>query len=217
MNFETLIVDGPYLAHRSWGAPYKLTTQDDRDSTMIHTFLRSLNSLRKQFNPSQIIIARESPGTPSWRKEISSSYKGRRIMVNPEYVIELEDLQKLLCLLNIPQYMSPGNEADDVIARLSISINDLKVKYPIVVFTVDKDLMQLVGENLRVYDGKEFYDDVKVKAKFGVYPEHIPDLLAIAGDKSDNIQGLNGIGVKKAANLINKNGSVEDINISTLT
>jgi len=213
MNYETLIVDGPYLAHRSYGAPYKLTTSNGRDSTMIHSFLRSLNSFRKQINPNKIIIAWESHGTKSWRKEKYPAYKGTKESVNPEFIMELEDLQKLLSLLKVSQYNSPCNEADDVIARLTISMNDLHIKYPIVIFTVDKDIMQLVGENLQIFNGKEFFNDDKVKEKFGVYPEHIPDLLAIAGDKADNIEGLNGYGVKKAAKIIEQFGNIENITL----
>jgi len=214
MNFKTLIVDGPYLAHRSCDAPYKLTTSDGRDSTMIHSFMRSLNSIRKQINPDTIIIAWESHGTPSWRKEMYPAYKGNRTNgLNHQFIFQMKDLQNLLHLFNIQQYNSYGNEADDVMARLSIDINN--IKYPIAIFTKDKDMMQLVGEQLQVYDGKVFYDIKKVKEKFFVWPEYIPDLLAIAGDKSDNIHGLDNVGFKKAAKLIEKYGNVENVQLSS--
>jgi len=213
--FNTLIVDGPYLAHRSYDAPYKLTTSSGRDATMIHSFIRSLNSIRKQINPERIIIAWESPGTPSWRKEQNKTYKESRGRVDDQYIFQMDDLQKLLHLFGVEQYNSYGNEADDVIARLSISVNDLKVKYPIVIYTVDKDLMQLVGEECQVYNGKQFFDINKVKEKFFVYPEYIADLLALAGDKSDNIKGLDGFGFKKASQIINEEGHIEDITFNS--
>jgi len=199
------------LAHRSYDAPYKLTTTNGRDATMIHSFIRSLNSLRKQINPDTIIIAWESHGTPSWRKEQYPAYKGTRGRVDEQYIYQLEDLQKLLYLFGVEQYYAPNNEADDVIARLSISVNDIKVKYPLLIFTTDKDMMQLVGDCCQVYDGKVFYDINKVKEKYFVYPEQIPDLLAIAGDKADNIQGLNGYGFKKAAKLLEKYNDIESL------
>ena len=211
MNYETLIIDGPYLAHRSYDAPYRLTTKDGRDSTMIHSFIRSLNAFRKQFNPNIIIIAWESPGTPSWRKQQYPAYKGTRGRLDEQFIYQLNDLQNLLHLFGVKQYNSPCNEADDVIARLSID----NIKYPVVVFTKDKDIMQLVGEQLQVYDGKEFYDINKVKEKFFVWPEQIPDLLAIAGDKSDNIEGLEGFGFKKAAKIIEEIGDIEHLNMLT--
>jgi len=211
MNFKTLIVDGPYLAHRSYSAPYRLTTSDGRDSTMIHSFMRSLNSFRKQFAPDTIIIAWESYGTPAWRKKQYPAYKGTRGKVDEQYIFQLTDLQKLLALFKVKQYNSYGNEADDVIARLSID----SIKYPLLIFTKDKDMMQLVGEECKVYDGKVFYDINKVKEKYFVWPEQIPDLLAIGGDKADNIHGLEGYGFKKASKLIEKFGDVENLDIST--
>jgi DNA polymerase-1 len=211
MNYETLIIDGPYLAHRSYDAPYRLTTKDGRDSTMIHSFIRSLNAFRKQFNPKTIIIAWESPGTPSWRRHQYPAYKGTRGRLDEQFIYQLNDLQNLLHLFGVKQYNSPCNEADDVIARLSID----NIKYPVVVFTKDKDIMQLVGEQLQIYDGKELYDINKVKEKFFVWPEQIPDLLAIAGDKSDNIEGLEGFGFKKAAKIIEEIGDIEHLNMLT--
>ena len=203
MNCNTLIIDGSYLAQRSFKAPYHLTTTDGRDATLIHSFIRTLNSLHKQLTPKHIVIAWESPGTPSQRRLQYSAYKSQRT-ANPEYISELKDLQKLLYLFGIPQYNSSGNEADDVIAKLVGSEK-------IVVFTTDKDLMQLVSDNCQVYDGKTFYDTAKVKEKFGVLPSQIPDLLAIAGDKADNIEGISGYSIKKSAKILREFGNVESI------
>lgn len=202
---DLLLVDGPYLAHRSYDAPYHLLTSDGRNSTMLHSFIRSLNYLRKQINPKKTIIAWESPGTMSWRKNLDCRYKSTR-GTKSDFIEELKDLQKILFLLNIPQYKSPNNEADDVIANFAT-----KAKYPVVIFTSDKDLMQLVNGNCQVFDGKSFYDAKKVEEKFFVTPDLIPDLLAIAGDKSDNIEGINGFGFKKSAKVIHEFGHVENI------
>ena len=208
MQYKTLIVDGGYLAHRSYQAPYKLTTRRGLDATLIHSFIRSLNAIYKKFKPLQILVAWESPGTPSWRRELYPSYKHQRT-IDIQYVAELEDLQVLLQLLNIKQFYAPNNEADDVMARLSIDFNH--IDYPLIIFTVDKDIMQLVGEQCMIYDGKTMYDINKVKEKFFVWPEQIPDLLAIAGDKSDCIQGLNGYGFKKTAKLLDTYKDLEAI------
>jgi len=212
MQYNTLIIDGPYLAHRSYDAPYRLTTSTGRDATIIHSFIRSLNSFRKQFNPETIIIAWESHGTPSWRKEQYPAYKGNRGRVDEQYIYQLEDLQTLLNLFGVKQYYSPSNEADDVIASYVDNCLD-----KIIIFTSDKDIMQLVNAYCIVYDGKTFYDINKVKEKFFVMPKQIPDLLAIAGDKSDNIQGLDGYGFKKAAKILEKYENIESIPSGKLT
>lgn len=198
MQYKTLIVDGSYLAYKSYASPYRLTTPTGLDATMIHGFIRSLNARRKEFKPNKIIVTWESHGTPSWRKELSSIYKPGK-QLNKQFISSQEDLKILLYLLNVPQYYSPTNEADDVIARL---VFDKQTEFPILVYTPDKDIMQLIGEHCHTYDGKKIMTPNKVKAKFGVWPEDIPKFLAIVGDIADNIKGIDGIGPKKAAKYI---------------
>jgi len=198
MQYKTLIVDGPYLSHKSYAAPYRLTTPDGLDATMIHGFIRSLNARRKEFNPNKIIVAWESHGTPSWRKQLSKIYKPGK-QLNKQFISSQEDLKILLQLLNVPQYMSPTNEADDVIARLTTNKD---IEKPILIYTPDKDIMQLIDENCHTTDGKEIMNLGRVKTKFGVWPKEIPKYLAIVGDVVDNIKGIDGIGPKKAAKYI---------------
>jgi DNA polymerase I len=205
---DALLVDGPYLAHRSYGAPYKLTTSKGKDATMIHSFLVTLNSLRKQLNPSEIIIAWESHGTKSWRRSMLQDYKPSSGKVTQDYVEELIDLQLILHLLNIKQYYSPSNEADDVLARLA-----KEKQGKVLIYTVDKDLMQLVDEDTYIFDGrtKMLIEEQHVRVKFGVEPYQIPDLLAIAGDVCDNIKGIDNYGIKKAAKLLSEYIHIEGI------
>lgn len=195
MQYKTLIIDGSYLAHRSYASPYRLTT-GELDATMIHGFIRTLNARRKEFEPNKIIVAWESHGTPNWRRELLSTYKPGK-QLNKQFVTSQEDLKILLYLLNVPQYYSPNNEADDVIARLI-----LEQEKPILIYTPDKDIMQTINEYVHTYNGKEIFTQKEVKYKFGVWPEDIPEFLAIVGDNSDNIQGVKGIGPKKAIKII---------------
>lgn len=202
MKYSTLIIDGPYLYHRSSKAPYKLLTSDGRDVTGIHASLKTINSFRKKFNLNKIKITWESYGTPSWRKKLSSDYKSNtRGSIDPT---QLKDLQYLLHLFDLEQYYSPENEADDVIASLKKSSSK-----DIIIFTTDKDIMQLVDENTHIYTGKKIIRINDVKERFLIDPDKIPDLLAIAGDVSDNIIGLYKVGFKKAAKIVNRYGSVE--------
>ena len=196
--YKTIIVDGPYIAHRSYDAPYKLTTPDGLDATLIHGFIRSLNARRKECNPERIIIAWESPGTPSWRKKLYPLYKQTRGRLNNNFISSQTDLQILLHLFGVKQYFSPTNEADDVIATLVKRHN----KSDTLIYSNDKDLTQLIGDNCHMHNGKEIMTSEKVKNKFGVYPKDIPRYLAIVGDNSDNIKGIDGIGPKKAMQYI---------------
>ena len=198
MNYKTMIVDGPFLAHRSHRAPYRLTTNTGLDATMIHGFIRALNARRKQFEPERIIIAWESHGTVSWRKRIYPNYKSTR-MLTGKFVSTLNDLKMLLYLFGVEQYYSPENEADDVIANFVMS----DIEKPVLIFTSDKDLMQLADKDCHVFDGKEIFTIDKVKEKFGVHPRYLPDYLSLVGDSVDNIEGIKGIGHKKAIEIIN--------------
>ena len=201
-SYNTLLIDGPYLYHRSANVPYKLTNSSGVDTTSLHSFFVSINALRKKFNPDEIIVTWESHGTPSWRKKISSKYKlNYESNVDP---IQLKDIQYLLHLFGVPQYYAPENEADDVIASLKESS-----KGCIVIFTIDKDIMQLVDDNTHIWNGKKLFKIKDVKEKFLVEPKEIPDLLAICGDNVDNIIGIKGYGPKKSAKIINKYGSIE--------
>ena len=201
MTCQTLLVDGPYLAHRSYAAPFKLTTSHGLDATIIPTFLRSLLACHKQFQPKETIIAWESHGTPSWRRAANPNYKPKQAL-DFNFINQVKDLQNLLYLLGIEQYYSPTNEADDVIATLC--------KPDTLIYSVDKDLMQLLKQGVYQWTGKDMFDEFRVVEKFGVPPKLIPDLLALMGDASDNIIGIRGWGQKKSSKLIARYGQVED-------
>jgi len=190
------------LAHKSYAAPYRLTTDTGLDATMIHGFIRSLNARRKEFKPERIIVTWESHGTTSWRKKRYPLYKTGR-QLNKQFISCQEDLKILLYLFGIEQYYSPENEADDVIGRLTCDSNAFGLGYPLLIFASDKDLMQLIGEHCHMYDGKKIITTKEVKDKFGIEPKDIPKFLAVVGDDVDNIKGIDGIGPKKAAKYIN--------------
>ncbi len=193
-----MIIDGPYLAHRSFKAPYKLTTSTGLDSTLIFTFLKSLKLLKRKYCPSSVILTWESHGTPSWRRDLLPTYKPHK-KVCEDYLVQLEDLQVYLDNMNVPQYYSPTNEADDVIATL------LKDE-PTLIFTIDKDIMQLIDDRIPigVIVKHELFREKEFVRKFNIQPKQMPDYLALVGDKSDNIKGVVGIGKVKSTKLLAK-------------
>lgn len=208
---KILLVDGPYLAHRSYYAPYQLTTNTGLSAKMLHSFLRTTLSLYKKFQPNKTIVAWESFGTKPWRNELHPNYKQQRGAIKTDYYEQVKDLQMILHFLNIEQLYAPENEADDVIATL-VAQTYQKFEAVHFIFSSDKDLMQLVDNIWTfMYDGKTLYDKQTVKEKFRVIPEKIPDLLALWGDVADNIEGIKGFGMVKASKLVNQYGSIEDI------
>lgn len=205
MSYDTLIVDFPYLSHRSYCAPFQLTTKTGLNSTLIYSFLVTVKSLREKFNPKEIIFACESYGTKSWRRALQSTYKPVK-RTEQGYITSVNDLKILLYLLGYKQCKADCNEADDTIATLAVGASKTKL-----IFTVDKDIMQVINPLVHIYTGKEIFDETKVKEKFGVYPRQIPDLLAITGDRADNIVGVKGYGPKKATAVLNQYGIIEHI------
>jgi len=197
MNYDILLIDGPYLAHRSYCAPFKTTTSTGLESHAILSFMNTLLMLKKKFQPKQTIVAWESYGTPSWRRELYSTYKPSK-SCDTSFIDQTKDIMRLLHALHIPQYSAPNNEADDVIAHFTMKYKNMNT----VIFTVDKDMMQLVFHNIDIYNGKQICDTNYVVDKFGVHPLQIPDLLSIVGDSADNIQGIQKYGYKRASKLL---------------
>ena len=201
-----LLIDSPYLSHRSFSLQNRLTTSTGLDATLIHNFIRSLGPLKRKFPNAEMIFTWESYGSSQWRRELYPSYKPPKF-VNDGYKEQVRDLQRLLSNIGYQQFYSNGNEADDVLARLCYD----NVDKNIVIFTVDKDIMQLINNNVHIYNGKELFEEHDVKNKYLVSPNQIPDLLAIWGDVSDNIDGIESYGFKKSVEIINKFGDIEHI------
>ena len=215
MKISTLIIDGPYLSHKSYDAPYAIHRSDGLKVTHIHAFIQGFQALRKQFNPDKTIVAWESHGTPSWRREILPEYKPK-VTVPTDFIEQQEDLKKVLYLLGVPQYYSPQNEADDVIATLVEIHKNLKL-VPIVIHTTDKDMMQLVDSDVKVWSTKQLVDEEAVIHKFKVPPNRLCDLLAVTGDSSDNIPGVAGYGPVKASKIIKQFDRIERIPITVFS
>jgi len=195
LNFEYFIVDGSYLAHRSFHA-FQLFNSKGKPTNLIYSFLISLNCYHKKLKPKHTYITWDVKAE-SQRRKIDGNYKPPKHL-HPSYINQVKVLQKILYCLSIPQYYSPGFEADDVIATLCRN----KADSTKVIFTIDKDIFQLVNEKTWIFDGKKLIDEKMVIEKFGVEPSLIPYLLAITGDPSDNIEGFKGYGYKKASKVV---------------
>ena len=215
MKYETLIIDGPYLFHRAYTAPYELSTSKGINSKAIHNFMISLLAVYKKFQPNKTVVCWESHGTPSWRRQLYPQYKPSGT-IEGDFLDQINDTRLLLHLLQIRQLYAPTNEADDVIATLCAKYTDEKST---VIYTIDKDMMQLVSDKeppIHIWDGKNILTEIDVHNKFGVFPYQICDYLSLVGDKVDNIPGVNKIGPKKAVSLLEKYDSLESISLEDL-
>jgi len=147
----------------------------------------------------------------TFRNEIYSDYKANRSEAPDDLAPQFEYIRKSVVAFNLPSVDLPNYEADDLIATYAEQILAKGAKVTIV--SSDKDLMQLYRKDVRIFDPmkNKFITSEDIITKFGVGPEKVIDVQSLAGDSSDNVPGVPGIGVKTAAELINKYGTLEKL------
>ncbi len=202
----TVLIDGNSVIYRAFYNVPPLTA-GGVPTGVIHVFLSVLEKLKKNPEISVIIIIFDAKGK-NRRHEMFESYKATRQAMPEDLILQLNILKEMLPYTGYPIYCIEGYEADDVINTLSQTINN-----KVWIVTKDKDLHQLVNDKVQIYDYQkdEIIDREKVYEKFGLYPESIPDMLALMGDTSDNIPGIAGIGPKTAKTLLDNYKSLDNI------
>ena len=210
------LIDGMAQIYRAHFAMIKnpLITKDGRHTSAIFGFMNSLFKLLREENPDYIAVVLDSK-EPTFRHELYTEYKATREKMPDELVEQLEPLYNVISHTNIPILKKPGYEADDIIGTLVKKAEQAGLITYMV--TGDKDMMQLVSEMTFMYSpGNSFkpttiYDKIKVKEKWGVEPEGIIDMLALVGDSSDNVPGVDGVGPKTAKKLLDEYKDIETI------
>jgi len=161
---------------------------------------RSDDSINK---PSHFAVIFDS-AKKNFRNEIYSDYKANRTEAPEDLIPQFNYIRKSVKAFNLPSIELINYEADDLIATYAKQITEAGAK--VTVISSDKDLMQLVSNKIRLFDPmkSKVIGEKEVKEKFGVKPDQVIDVQSLAGDSSDNIPGVPGIGIKTAAELINK-------------
>jgi len=205
------LFDGSAFLYRSFFALPPLTTSSGFPTGAIYGFLRSILAILKTEKPNYMAIAFDLPA-PTQRKLAYSEYKSQRPPTPDPLKVQIPVIKELINLLGIKLLEMPGYEADDLIAYLTQKAK--KEGFKVKIYSPDKDVLQLVDGNQVVVINpisEEVFDENKVIERFGVPPQKLADYLALVGDKTDNIEGVKGVGPKTAINLINTFGSVENI------
>ena len=202
----TVLIDGNSVIYRAFYNVPPLTAGGE-PTGVIHVFLSVLKKKKKNPEISDIIIIFDAKGK-NRRHEMFESYKATRQAMPEDLIVQLNILKEMLPYTGYPIYCVEGYEADDVINTLSQTIDNR-----VWIVTKDKDLHQLVNDKVQIYDYQkdEVIDREKVYEKFGLYPESIPDMLALMGDTSDNIPGIAGIGPKTAKTLLDDYKNLDNI------
>ncbi|MCI0382840.1 MAG: DNA polymerase, partial [Chlamydiae bacterium] len=206
------ILDAVNVLFRSYFAIGSMTNPKGESTNALYGFIRSVNKLRKDFAPDYFVAVFDGPESTKQRKELYSDYKIHRKKMAEDLFLQLERSLEFCEYAGIPYLAIPGYEADDVMGSIADWAKDKECK--IYLCTSDKDLCQLVSENIFVlnpYKENLVIDQKKVKELFGVEPTQMVDLLAMTGDPSDNIPGIEGIGPKTASQLLQEYDSLDEI------
>ena len=204
MAQKFIIIDAHSVIFRSYFAFIKNPLKNARgeNTSGIYGFVNMIQKIKKKLPSEYMGLAFDAPGE-TFRDKAYKEYKATRPPPPPDIPFQIEKVKEISECMGIPQFEIVGYEADDILATLAVK---LKEHGDVYIATSDKDLLQMVGENIYVYDAyrDEILDRDKVTAKFGVTPEQVPTYLALIGDTIDNVPGVPGIGPKRAVEIINK-------------
>jgi DNA polymerase-1 len=210
------LVDGSGIAYRSFFAlrNQQLQTSRGEQTGAVYGYTRFLLKLLKDFQPEYMAVCFDT-SAPTFRHLKYPKYKATREKAPDELKAQIPRIAEVTDALGIVMLELEGYEADDVIGTLAKKAETAGIETYLV--SSDKDFHQLVGDNTRVINpartGEQFYvyDREKVKERYGVEPEKVVDVMGLAGDPTDNVPGVPGVGTKTASRLVREFGSLEEI------
>ena len=214
---KLVLVDGHAVFHRAYHALPPLTTSKGELVNAVFGFTSMLLRAIADIKPDYIAVTFDT-AEPTFRHQEYTAYKAQRAPAPEELHEQLPRTKEILGVLNIPVFELAGYEADDIIGTLVKQATQNGMEYlETIVVTGDRDTLQLVRPRVRIYTpGKSFsdvvyYDERSVKEKYGLEPKQLIDYKGLAGDSSDNIPGVRGIGDKGATKLLQEFGTIEEV------
>ncbi len=202
------VIDGSSFIFRAYFAiKGHLSNRKGLPTKAIFGFTQMLLKLLREKDPQYVVICFDAKG-PTFRHEIYEAYKANRPPLPDDLAVQLPYIREIAEAFGIPILEIPGFEADDLIASLAT-----KLDHPVVIVGGDKDLLPLVSEKIILWDPMkdEVIDLQTVKERYGIEPPKLLDVRALAGDPSDNIPGIPGVGEKTALKLVKEFGSLENV------
>ena len=210
MDKVLYIIDASAYIHRAYHAIRPLTTSTGIPTNAVYGFIKLINKIKNEQKPDYIAVCFDHP-SKNFRHQLSPVYKANRKQIDEDLIKQMPIARESVKAMNLASFEMAGFEADDVIGTVAKKAEKEGIK--VVIVTGDKDLFQLVNDNIHIWNESKniMFDSQKVYEKYGLYPDKIVDMLALMGDNCDNVCGVKGIGEKTAVKLINTYGSVEDI------
>ena len=207
---KLLLVDGSSYLYRAFHALPDLRSSDGRPTGAVYGVLNMLQKLIKSERPDYLSVVFDTPAK-TFRHDIFPDYKANRQKTPEDLIAQIEPLHQLIINLGLPLIAVDGVEADDVIGTLALEADKKGIKT--LIATGDKDMAQLVTENIHLIDTMKDLrmGPAEVKEKFGIQADRFIDYLTLAGDTSDNIPGVEKVGPKTAIKWINEYGSLDGV------
>jgi DNA polymerase-1 len=206
---ELLAVDGDSFAHRAYHAlPKSLTRADGRPAGAIVGFGNMLLRLWEELRPRAVLVAWDTLTTPTYRHEAFPAYQSGREF-DAALLEQLDLLPELTTAFGFGTAKAPGYEADDFLAAAA------NLDGEVLVATSDRDAFQLASDRVTILQPARGASELvrigpaEVRERYGVEPHQVPDFIALRGDPSDRLPGAQGVGAKRAAEILRQYGSLE--------
>ncbi len=206
---DVILIDGSSYIYRAFHALPPLTTSNGKPTGATRGVASMLRKLISTYPGIPMVMVFDAKG-PTFRSDYYQAYKANRPSMPNELRVQIDDIKKLSELFKFSLQEVSGVEADDVIASLADKFGQ---KLKVLISSPDKDLTQLVKKNVIQHNSmsNEFFNEKYVEEKFGVLPEKVAELLALVGDKSDNIPGITKVGNKTASKWLNQYGNIDNL------
>ena len=212
------LIDGSAYIYRAYHAIRGLSNSKGLPTNAIFGFTRMLIKLIEDRSPAYAVMFFDAKG-PTFRHELYKDYKANRPRMPEDLALQVPIIKDVTHGFNLPVIEQQGYEADDLIGTVAQLAEE--AGYAVVMVTGDKDFVQLVTEKAVIWDPMkdEIIDIQVIQERFGLNPSQMVDVMGLCGDKSDNVPGVPGIGMKTALALIKAHGSLEAIyeNVEQIT
>jgi len=207
---DLVLVDGSSYVYRAFHALPPLSNSRGEPTGAVLGVLNMLLKFLKDYQPRRIAVVFDAPGK-TFRDELFTEYKAHRPSMPDDLRAQIGPLLEIIEAQGLPLLRVPGVEADDVIGTLARRA--AQAGQTVLISTGDKDMAQLVDGSITLVNtmNNTVLDRDAVKAKFDVYPEQIVDYLALVGDTSDNIPGIDKVGPKTGARLLQQYGGLDEL------
>ncbi|RUM87506.1 MAG: DNA polymerase I, partial [Thermodesulfatator sp.] len=206
------LIDGSsYLYRAFFSTPREFTSSKGVPTRAVYVITNMLLKILREKSPRYIAVTWDAKG-PTFRHELYKAYKANRPPMPEDLSVQVPYVRRLVDALGLPQLEVEGVEADDIIATLARNFGE-KLGRKVIIVSGDKDLLQLVSENVVLWDPmKDETVDLKTfREKYGLDPAQFNDVLSLSGDSADNIPGVPGVGPKTALKLVSQYKSVENL------